>query len=314
MKAERVLLVFLDGVGIGGPDPERNPFLRAHAPALARFWGEAPPTRGEPARSGPSGFAFPLDASLGVEGLPQSGTGQAALLTGLDTAATFGRHFGPWVPVRLRPAVEERACSAWSRGRGPRWRSPTPTRGAGPEPGGVAASPALRSRRAAPASSTVTRTRSPAGTPYPARSSTTAGAGTWVTSTSRRSSRRPAGRNLARIAGTHRLTLYAHYATDTAGHARDMRRRRRSARTRGSLPRRGRSTRSTRIRSFSSRAITVTSRTSRKATPATRPSAWRPAPRPTGRPTLDDLPSGRSFHQGSAGPNEDDGWPGSPCP
>jgi len=31
-----------------------------------------------------------------------------------------------------------------------------------------------------------------------------------------------AGRNLARISQEARLTLYAHYATDTAGHARDM--------------------------------------------------------------------------------------------
>ena len=32
-----------------------------------------------------------------------------------------------------------------------------------------------------------------------------------------------AGRNLGRIARTAELTLYAHYATDTAGHRRDMR-------------------------------------------------------------------------------------------
>ncbi len=31
-----------------------------------------------------------------------------------------------------------------------------------------------------------------------------------------------AGRTLARLAGGHDLTLYAHYATDTAGHRREM--------------------------------------------------------------------------------------------
>jgi hypothetical protein len=36
---------------------------------------------------------------------------------------------------------------------------------------------------------------------------------------------REAGRNLAAIAGRHDLTLYAHYATDTAGHTKDMRAR-----------------------------------------------------------------------------------------
>ena len=50
---------------------------------------------------------IPLDPLLGVGGLPQSGTGHAALLTGRNAAALYGRHFGPWVPVPLRPLVME---------------------------------------------------------------------------------------------------------------------------------------------------------------------------------------------------------------
>ena len=48
-----------------------------------------------------------MDACLGVDGLPQSGTGQATLFTGENGARRFGRHFGPWVPVALRPMVEK---------------------------------------------------------------------------------------------------------------------------------------------------------------------------------------------------------------
>ncbi|PNY81302.1 metalloenzyme domain protein [Deinococcus koreensis] len=36
-----------------------------------------------------------LDATLGVPGLPQSGTGQTCWLTGLDAVAAMGEHFGP---------------------------------------------------------------------------------------------------------------------------------------------------------------------------------------------------------------------------
>ncbi|MGH2582994.1 MAG: metalloenzyme, partial [Anaerolineales bacterium] len=36
-----------------------------------------------------------LDASLGVEGLPQSATGQAALLTGKNVPQMIGEHYGP---------------------------------------------------------------------------------------------------------------------------------------------------------------------------------------------------------------------------
>ena len=36
-----------------------------------------------------------LDAGLGVEGLPQSATGQAVLLTGVNIPAELGYHYGP---------------------------------------------------------------------------------------------------------------------------------------------------------------------------------------------------------------------------
>jgi hypothetical protein len=37
-----------------------------------------------------------LDATLDVDGLPQSGTGQGTMLTGHNCAALVGRHFGPY--------------------------------------------------------------------------------------------------------------------------------------------------------------------------------------------------------------------------
>lgn len=47
-----------------------------------------------------------IDARLGVEGLPQSGTGQTTILTGVNAAAKMGRHYGPWVSPSLKPILE----------------------------------------------------------------------------------------------------------------------------------------------------------------------------------------------------------------
>lgn len=47
-----------------------------------------------------------IDARLGVAGLPQSGTGQTTILTGVNAAAAMGRHYGPWVSPSLKPILE----------------------------------------------------------------------------------------------------------------------------------------------------------------------------------------------------------------
>ena len=105
---KRVLFLFLDGVGIGPADPARNPFLVAQLPELERLLGGVP-TLDRPALGSRDARAFPLDATLGVPGNPQSGTGQTMLLTGVNAAERFGSHFGPWTPVVLRPLLEERS-------------------------------------------------------------------------------------------------------------------------------------------------------------------------------------------------------------
>jgi len=103
----RVLLVFLDGVGIGEDDPTANPFLNARLPTLTEALGGRLPTLEHPRVEGPRGHTFPMDALMGVPGLPQSGTGQIAILTGHNAPGLMGRHFGPWPPVRLRPLLRD---------------------------------------------------------------------------------------------------------------------------------------------------------------------------------------------------------------
>jgi len=91
----RILFLFLDGVGLGADDPEINPCARAEMPFLEslldghRLTASAAPFGGEQAA------LVALDASLGVAGLPQSATGQAVLMTGVNIPAELGYHYGP---------------------------------------------------------------------------------------------------------------------------------------------------------------------------------------------------------------------------
>ncbi len=104
----KLLMLFLDGVGIGPDDQRVNPFLRANLPALrSLFDGEVPTLERRHLSNGVATLT-PLDATLGVEGLPQSGTGQTALFTGVNAPQLIGRHFGPYPYSTLRPIIREK--------------------------------------------------------------------------------------------------------------------------------------------------------------------------------------------------------------
>ncbi len=48
----------------------------------------------------------PLNATLGVKGLPQSGTGQTTIFTGVNAAKLIGQHFGPYPHSKLKPLLQ----------------------------------------------------------------------------------------------------------------------------------------------------------------------------------------------------------------
>ncbi len=218
----KILFVFLDGVGIGGADPDINPFARARIPALLELMGGRLPTLDEPLTEGPGGTAFPLTATLDMDGLPQSGTGQAALLTGQSAAEIFGRHFGPWTPVSLRPLVENQSLlrHAVTGGLDVAFANAYPRWWPGPRGGRRVAGPPL----AAQGAGVFTRHQE-------ALESGDAVSSEIVNDGWRNElgyERVPvvtpaeAGANLSRIARQNDLTLYAHYSTDTAGHRGKM--------------------------------------------------------------------------------------------
>ena len=80
-----VLLFFIDGLGIGKRGAF-NPFDTLHdAAPLAVFQGEDP-------ESFLDGIVVPTDPCLGVEGRPQSASGQTTILTGVNAPALLGYH------------------------------------------------------------------------------------------------------------------------------------------------------------------------------------------------------------------------------
>ncbi len=86
----KVLFIFVDGLGIGSDDPVSNPLCSPQYPYLGRLLSNA----------------VPLDACLGIEGLPQSATGQASLLTGVNAAQAVGRHIEGFPPPTLKKLIE----------------------------------------------------------------------------------------------------------------------------------------------------------------------------------------------------------------
>ena len=208
--------MFLDGVGIGEPDPHQNPFFSAELPFLRGALG-ALPSLAVPRVEGPLGSAFPVDANLGVDGRPQSGTGQYALLTGHNGAQEIGRHFGPWTPTALRESLADLNLFSTSLRRGSsvafanaypkafresRWfKRPAPIPLAAVTAGVMTRHvDALAEGRAVASDILNDRVREYSGLDLP---DVTAG---------------EAGKVLATIGGENDLSFFAHYATDAVGH------------------------------------------------------------------------------------------------
>ena len=87
----KIVFIFVDGIGLSAP-AEDNPVNPEVCPALWRLL---------------SGHAKPIDACLGVEGIPQSATGQATMFTGVNCAAAVGRHCEGFPNLQVRNIVED---------------------------------------------------------------------------------------------------------------------------------------------------------------------------------------------------------------
>lgn len=86
----RLLFILVDGLGLGSHDPCLNPIYDGACPCLQRLLDD---------------HSVPIDAGMGMPGVPQSATGQTALMTGINAAREMGRHVEGFPGPKLREIV-----------------------------------------------------------------------------------------------------------------------------------------------------------------------------------------------------------------
>ncbi len=102
----RVLFLFLDGVGLGSGDPSSNPFALARMPNLSGLLDGRRLLGDLPAFSTDRVSFVPVDACLGVTGMPQSASGQGAILTGINVPRLIGKHWGPKPNAEIKTLLQ----------------------------------------------------------------------------------------------------------------------------------------------------------------------------------------------------------------
>jgi hypothetical protein len=98
-----VIVCFIDGIGL--TTPAKSPWTTAHIPALTRLLGRTPSA--DLVCATPTLTFKAIDATLGVAGRPQSGTGHTTLWTGINAAQRLGRHFPAYPAPSQRPLIAE---------------------------------------------------------------------------------------------------------------------------------------------------------------------------------------------------------------
>lgn len=102
-----ILMIFLDGIGLGDDNPQTNPFAVAHMPTLIALSNGKRWLRDTGRQESQRAIFIPTDPRLGVAGRPQSGSGQAAILTGRNVPQIIGEHYGPKPNAATRQLLAE---------------------------------------------------------------------------------------------------------------------------------------------------------------------------------------------------------------
>jgi hypothetical protein len=207
-----VLLFFIDGLGIGTRGPH-NPLDNLDAIPLAVFQNEVP-------QSFLGGIVVQTDARLGIEGRPQSASGQTTILTGVNAPAAVGYHkqgfpnkalleiinnqsiFKQLSQAGVKPITFANAYTSRFFNERPRWVSATT---AAVEAAG------MKFR-------TVEDLRNDSAIFMDYTNRILIERGEEVTERTEHE----AAIVLAKLASQHRFTLYEYFITDKVGHAQDM--------------------------------------------------------------------------------------------
>ena len=104
-KKPKSLFIFLDGVGLGSTNPTVNPFIAANTKFFEQLLGNQLSLELNEIITKDLVFKQ-IDASLGITGLPQSATGQTAILSGLNASKIIGNHYGPYPGPSLKKILD----------------------------------------------------------------------------------------------------------------------------------------------------------------------------------------------------------------
>jgi hypothetical protein len=211
----RTLLIFVDGLGIGTRGAH-NPLDRlgdAAASPLAVFADEEPQLPHH-------GLLAPTDACLGVEGRPQSASGQTTILTGVNAPALLGYHKQGFPNEAMREIIREHSVFLQLQ-----------RAGIEPNTFANAYTPRFFETRPRWVSATTVAVEA-AGMPFRRLEDLQRGAAVYQDFTNglvieagfdtpARTPAEAAG-VLAALVAAHRFTLYEYFITDRVGHAQDM--------------------------------------------------------------------------------------------
>ena len=103
-----VLFVFIDGIGIGTNDSE-NPLASPGLKSFSFFSGKNGIHSDCEEIISDQKLFKKIDANIGVDGLPQSGTGQTSLFTGINASKKIGKHFGPYPHSKIKPLLKKKS-------------------------------------------------------------------------------------------------------------------------------------------------------------------------------------------------------------
>jgi hypothetical protein len=205
-----VLLIFVDGVGIGTRG-EHNPLDGLESEFFSIF-------QGENSQLPFDGVMTETDARLGVEGLPQSATGQTTILTGLNAAQLIGRHLNGYPSPRLKQALAEHSIykSLMARGRSVTFANAY-TRSYVDNPPRFISATTVAAQSAGVRLRMLEDLQEGRAVSHDFTNRFLIDRGFDV----QRREPADAGRDLARLAASHDFTLYEHFITDRIGHERN---------------------------------------------------------------------------------------------
>lgn len=208
-----VLLIFIDGLGIGRRDELQNPLANLpEAAPLAVFQDEDEPVY-------KNGILIRTDPRLGIEGRPQSASGQTTILTGFNAPEFLGYHKQGFPNLAMREIIAERSIflqleelgiepNAFANAYTPQF---------------FAEEPRWKSATTCAVEASIVR--------FKTLEDLKSGEAVFHDFTNRALTERgfdvslqtaeTAARVLARIAAKNRFTLYEHFLTDKIGHAQD---------------------------------------------------------------------------------------------